>query len=56
MNSQKIQYEDKHNVLYADKYPWYLIDLDVKGQGQINLMCVDVLYSYHIIIGIQGSY
>ena len=31
--------------LYATQNQWYFIDLDIKGQGQINLISVDVLYS-----------
>ena len=31
--------------LFTIHNQWYFIDLDVKGQGQINIMFVDVLYS-----------
>ena len=34
--------------LYTIQNQWYFIDLDVKGQGKINIMFVDVLYSYHV--------
>jgi hypothetical protein len=32
-------------LLYTIQNQWYFIDLDVKGQVQINIMFADVLYS-----------